>query len=128
MTLAHPHPMWEAATDRYSVNKTVIIAKMLSGRYRCGSLLQHFSVTATGICELCRLELEDIEHIVLPRCPLLIERKSQLLKYAHDRLAAAFSPDCLRIFEAAISNPNMGKYSPPAIQNHFNLVLTLSPD
>jgi hypothetical protein len=109
MSLAHPHPMWAAATDSYSVNKTVIVARMLSGRYRCGSLLQHFSVTATGICELCGVKLEDIEHIILPRCPLLIERKSHLLKYARDRLAAAALSECLRIFEAAISNPNMQK-------------------
>ena len=109
MSLAHPHPMWAAATDSYSVNKTVIVARMLSGRYRCGSLLQHFSVTATGICELCGVELEDIEHIILPRCPLLIERKLHLLKYARDRLAAAASSECLRIFEAAISHPNMQK-------------------
>ena len=26
MSLAHPHPMWAAATDSYSVNKTVIVS------------------------------------------------------------------------------------------------------
>ena len=47
--------------------------------------------------------------MVLPRCPLLSERKQQLLKYARDRLAAAASPECSRIFEAAISHPNNQK-------------------
>ena len=110
MTLAHPHPMWTAATGSYSVNKTVIVARMLSGRYRCESLLQHFSTTATGICELCGSELEDIEHIILPRCPLLLERKDLLLKYARDRLSAdAAPPECAIIFEAAIAHENPEK-------------------
>ena len=110
MTLAHPHPMWTAATDSYSVNKTVIVARMLSGRYRCGSLLKHFSTAATGICELCGSELEDIEHIILPRCPLLLERRDLLLKYARDRLsAAAAPPECAIIFEAAIAHKHPEK-------------------
>lgn len=110
MTLAHPHPMWLSATDSYSVNKMVIVARMLSGRYRCGSLLQHFSSTATGICELCDSELEDIEHIILPRCPPLLERKGHLLQYARDRLSAAAAPQqCSEIFEAAIADENPEK-------------------
>ena len=60
-----PHPMWSHATDSYSVNKLIVVARLLSGRYRCESLQKHFSEVATGIFELCSLEVEDIEHIVL---------------------------------------------------------------
>ena len=110
MTLSHPHPMWSCATDSYSVNKMVIVARMLSGRYHCGSLIKHFFPTATGICELCDAELEDIEHILLPKCPLLLEKKGHLLQYARDKLAAAAAPpECASIFEAAISHENPEK-------------------
>ena len=63
-----------------------------------------FQLLQPDICKLCGSELEDIEHIILPRCPLLLERKGLLLKYARDRLTGAVAPpECAIIFEAAIS-------------------------
>ena len=59
MSLAHPHPMWSAATDSYSVNKIIVVARMLSVRFRCGSLVRHFSASETGLCKLCGTETED---------------------------------------------------------------------
>ena len=103
MSLTQPHPMWSAAMDSYSANKIIIVARMLSGRFRCGSLIRHFSPTETGVCKLCEMETEDIEHILLPRCPALLCRRPQLLQYARDRLET--SPRCLKIFEKAISDP-----------------------
>ena len=66
---------------------------MLSGRFRCCSLLQHFPPTCSGICELCDQELEDLPHILLPRCP-------HLLQFARNTLAqsAAASNIFERIF------------------------------
>ena len=43
MSFTKPHPMWSHATDSYSVNKLIVVARLLSGRYRCGSLLKQFS-------------------------------------------------------------------------------------
>ena len=87
MSLSQPHPMWASATTSYQVNKCVVVARMLSGRFRCGSLLQHFSPACSGICELCDQELEDLPHILLPRCPHLQQRRPDLLLFARDTLS-----------------------------------------
>ena len=51
-----------------------------------------------------------MQHIILPRCHLLLERKGLILKYAHDRLsAAAAPPECAIIFEAAIAHKHPEK-------------------
>ena len=101
MSLCRPHPLWSVALDSYSANKTVTVARMISGRYRCGSLTLHFSTMSSGLCASCGQELEDIEHIVLPRCPKLIERKPYLLEYVRSRLSSL--PVCSELFERAIS-------------------------
>ena len=102
MSLCRPHPMWSVGVDSYSVNKLVTVARMLSGRYRCGSLTCHFSPASSGLCASCGLELENIEHIIIPRCPKLMERKALLLEYARSRLA--HSSICTELFEGAIAS------------------------
>ena len=53
-----------------------------------GSLVRHFYPDkVSGICELCNLELEDIPHLIIPKCPKLADRAQLLLKYAKDSLA-----------------------------------------
>ena len=42
MSLSRPHPMWTWATTPYRVNKCVTVSRMISGRFRAGSLLRHF--------------------------------------------------------------------------------------
>ena len=66
MSLLQPHPILRTVTDTYSVNKMVIQLRMLSGRYRVGTLLRHFSPSHSGICELCGLEIEDLAHLLVP--------------------------------------------------------------
>ena len=102
MSLSHPHPMWSSATTSYQINKCVVVARMLSGRFRCGSLLQHFSPTCSGICELCDQELEDLPHILLPRCHRLQERQHDLLQFGRNTLSQ--SPVALSIFERIFSS------------------------
>ena len=80
------------ATESYYVNKLVVGARMLSGRLRWGSLVQHFSPSETGICKLCKTETEDIEHILLQNYPPLLEKKPQLLQYGRET-----TPDSLKI-------------------------------
>ena len=92
--------MCSAAADNYSLNKLVVVARMLSGRFRCGSLVWHFSPSETGICKLCKTETEDIEHILLPKCPPLLEKKQQLLQYARESL---------KFFEKAFSDTKLEK-------------------
>ena len=86
MSLSEPHPMWSTAVTSYKVNKCVVVGKMLSGRFRCGSLLRHFYPHISGLCELCGEELEDLPHILLPRCPHLQDRADILLRFANDSL------------------------------------------
>ena len=53
MSLLKRHPMLGTVTNCYDVNKMVIKLRMLSGRYRVGSLLRHFIPLHSGLCELC---------------------------------------------------------------------------
>ena len=60
---------------------------MLSGRFRCGSLLRHFYQHVSGLCELCGEELEDLPHILLPKCPMLKDRALTLHRFAINSLS-----------------------------------------
>ena len=108
MSLQRPHPMWSSAATSYHVNKCVVTARMLSGRYRCGSLLRHFSPACSGLCELCGEEQEDLAHILLPRCSLLQERKEFLVQFARDRLA--IFPSAITIFERRLLSPETDNF------------------
>ena len=76
--------MWSTSTS-YQVNKCVVVARMLSGRFRCRSLLRHFSPHISGLCEL------------LPRCPLLQDRSDVLLRFAKETLSS--SPTASKLFQ-----------------------------
>ena len=86
MSLRKPHPMLQYAQTSFTINKCITVCRMLSGRFRCGSLLRHFSKQATGLCELCCTEIEDLTHILVPRCVHLQDQAELLLKYAHEKL------------------------------------------
>ena len=103
MSLNRPHPMWSTASNSYQINKCIVVSRMLSGRFRCGSLLRHFTPSCSGLCELCGLELEDLAHILIPKCPHLQERRDLLISYARDRLSS--SVPALAIFNSYLQNP-----------------------
>ena len=87
MSLNKPHPMYACAVTTYQVNKIVTVSRLLSGRFRTGSLPRHFYPDkVSGICELCNQELEDIPHIILPKCPELKRKAQELLIYAQATL------------------------------------------
>ena len=97
MSLTKPHAMYTHAVTSYQVNKCITVARMLSGRFRCGSLLRHFyPEKVSGICELCTLEIEDLPHIILPKCPPLYEKAESLLNFAQDTLSVC--PSATKIF------------------------------
>ena len=88
MSLRKPHPMYTCAVTSYQANKCVTVARLISGRFRSGSLLRHFFPDkVSGICQLCELELEDVAHIILPKCLKLQERAHILRRYAEDTLS-----------------------------------------
>ena len=88
MSLRKPHPMLQYALTSFHVNKCVTVCRMLSGRFRCGSLLRHFSQQASGLCELCCSEIEDLAHILVPRCVKLQDHADSLLKFAYEKLTS----------------------------------------
>ena len=104
MSLLRPHPILTTAGNSYDTNKIIIQLRMLSGRYRVGSLLKHFSSTNSGICELCNLEEETLSHLLLPRCPLLSERRELLI--THSRNILKPSPISTEIFEQILADNN----------------------
>ena len=101
MSLNQPHPMLRYATTSYEINKCILVCCMISGRFRCGKLLRHFSPNVSGLCESCSNEIEDIPHIILPRCSHLKANATNLLRFSVDALA-----DCAQarnIFQKIIS-------------------------
>ena len=107
MSLRKPHPMWQIATTSYQVNKCITVSRMLSGRFRCGSLLRHIFPNVSGICELCNKELEDLPHILVPRCPLLSEKAQSLVHFARESLVTNSETDnsaARAIFENKLSD------------------------
>ena len=100
MSLLKPHPILGTVTNCYDVNKMVIQLRMLSGRYRVGSLLSHFIPSHFGLCELCDGEIEDLPHLLLPRCPSLQEMRALLLDYSRSVLGN--SSVCTAILETIL--------------------------
>ena len=41
------------------------------------------------MCDLCGIEIEDLPHILLPRCPSLYHHAQQLLKFAYESLSVS---------------------------------------
>ena len=95
MSLSRPHPMWSWATTPYRVNKCVTVSRMLSGRFRAGSLLRHFYPHISGICELCGEEVEDLPHILLPKCPRLADQANKLIVFAADSLKVSVNANSI---------------------------------
>ena len=53
MSLSHPHLIWTTCgSNSFEVNKAVVQAKMLSGRYVTDKLSRHWSQNKSGICSL----------------------------------------------------------------------------
>ena len=96
-SLLRPHPILSTAGHSYEVNKMTIQLRLLSGRGRLGSLLRHFSPDHSGVCELCHTELDDLHHLLVPRCPLLQEQVGVLRVYMKNFLSK--SEVCLRVLE-----------------------------
>ena len=84
MSLLKPHPLWTTyGSNPHEVNKAVIVAKLLSGRYRTDWLARHWTPkNKEGYCLLCPgLSLPgDIPHL-LSTCQALQEKRLHLFNY-----------------------------------------------
>ena len=72
-SVAKPHLLWEAAgSSPHEINKTIILARMMSGRYFTEKLCRFWSENRQGYCmaPTCHEVIGDLEHLLL-HCPAL---------------------------------------------------------
>ena len=72
-SVARPHPLWEAAgSSPHEINKTIILARMMSGRYYTEKLCRFWTDNRQGYClsATCHEVVGDLEHLLL-HCPAL---------------------------------------------------------
>ena len=81
MSLAKIHPVSSTCfSSPYEVNKAVVQARMISGRYRTEKLRSHFSKQSDPYCKVCSSnEPETISHILL-RCEKLESVRMGVIK------------------------------------------------
>ena len=91
-SLSKPHLIWSSVgTNPYEVNKAVIQARMLSGRYRCEQLRRHWS-NNPGYCELEPCFTQSVggslEHMLLDcrHCPALGECRQSFISLCQQKL------------------------------------------
>ena len=82
MSLLEPHPVWSTCgSNPFEVNKAVIQARMLSGRYITDQLSRHWTSNKSGICSLpsCTGQaIGSLEHILL-HCPSLSSMRIKMI-------------------------------------------------
>ena len=86
-SLLTPHPMWTASgSNSYECNKSTVVARMVSGRYRTESLCRFWSTNRNGYCSAptCDQAVGDIEHLLVV-CPALHHVRNCLVALWHDK-------------------------------------------
>ena len=72
-SLKSPHQIWSSAgSNPFENSKSLIVAKMISGRYRSDQLCRFWSANRTGFCQAptCQDVVGDLEHLLI-HCPAL---------------------------------------------------------
>ena len=87
MSLQTPHPLW--TTSKHSVfetNKSVVVARLLSGRYVTDWHSRHWSANKEGFCLLCpgKNIPGTLEHLLVT-CDGLEEKRRLLSKYLYEQ-------------------------------------------
>ena len=80
--LSQPHPMWKAAgSNPHEVNKTVVLSRMISGRYRTEKLSRFWTDNRLGYClaSTCHQVVGDLPHLLL-HCPSLQPLRASLYR------------------------------------------------
>ena len=86
MSLVKPNPIWTFGSNPFVVNKAVIQARMLSGRYYTDQLSRHWSRNREGIFLLAGcsgLAMGYLEHILL-YCPALHSTWVKMVRLCQD--------------------------------------------
>ena len=83
MSLVKPHPLWTTCNaNPFEVNKAIVQARMLSGRYPTDKLVRHWSMNKSGVCLLpgCSgTALGNLEHLLL-HCPALQSTRLRMMQ------------------------------------------------
>ena len=88
-SLISPHPVWKfAGPCPYEVNKSIVVAKMISGRYRTEALTRHWSEKGDGYCSLvtCDRVVGDLEHLLVG-CPALQSIRNNMFDLWEQKLS-----------------------------------------
>ena len=84
MSLMKPHPLWTTCSSNpFEVNKAIIQARMLSGRYMTDQLSRHWTHNKAGLCLLsgCNgYSVGSLEHILL-ECPALQSTRKKMVNF-----------------------------------------------
>ena len=84
MSLIKPHPLWTTAqSNPFEINKSIVVAELLSGRYRSDWLCGHWSKTnPSGHCPLCPglMIPGTVEHMLVS-CQGLADKREDLILY-----------------------------------------------
>ena len=84
MSLTTPHPLWTTSgSNPFEINKSIIVARLLSGRYRSDYLTRHWSKdNPSGFCVLCpdKKIPGTIEHMLVS-CDAFGSKREDLFLY-----------------------------------------------
>ena len=84
MSLQTPHPLWTTSKDNpFEINKSLVVAKMLSGQYRSDWHSRHWSkLNKDGFCPLCPESSTPgtLEHMLVA-CPALDEKRMLIFNF-----------------------------------------------
>ena len=89
MSLLHPHPLWTTCRNSsFEVNKSVVVARLLSVRYFSDWLCRHWSSdNPSGFCILCPgQELPGTIDHMLVSCGALADKRLTLRKYIEEQM------------------------------------------
>ena len=79
-SLSQAHPIWTGSVgNSYECCKSTVLARMVSGRYRCETMCRFWSTNKQGFCQAptCHEVPGDLEHL-LTSCPSLEHTRHQL--------------------------------------------------
>ena len=79
-SLSKPHYIWTSSVrNPYECSKSIVLARMISGRFRTFALMSHWSSSQNGECKAasCSGILSNLEHILVS-CPTFTDTRNKL--------------------------------------------------
>jgi hypothetical protein len=121
LSLHQPSLLWlSAGSNSFECCKSLVVAKMVSGRYRSDYLCRHWTPSnRSGFClaDTCHGVEGDLVHMLII-CPALQPTRDRLVKFWRDKTLP--HPALAKIMSEVLS-------SPPQCQTHFILDPCLVP-